>query len=162
MQHFFSKTRIFWWRCDALAFCIVHFFAYFWNCYSYLCCTILQQPLFVFIWTWLEGAGYNFFVLDRRAKAVWTNRKIQKNLVWINKIWRRKDFLRRCWILEPRRKEYNAKNVQKNKNSMILMAQVNKICPKMCAMSWNKTKTIDESGRECYSLLRERTNSMFE
>ena len=27
------------------------------------------------------------------------------------------------------------KNVQKNKNSMILMAQVNKIRPEMCAMS---------------------------
>ena len=27
------------------------------------------------------------------------------------------------------------KNVQKNKNSMILMAQVNKICLEMCAMS---------------------------
>lgn len=27
------------------------------------------------------------------------------------------------------------KNVQKNKNSMILMAKMNKICPEMCEMS---------------------------
>ena len=35
------------------------------------------------------------------------------------------------------------KNVQKNKNSMILMAQMNKICPEMCAM---KQKLLTNPG----------------
>ena len=45
VQHFFSKTKNFWWRCDALAFCIAWFYDCFLLCLGRLCCIILQQPL---------------------------------------------------------------------------------------------------------------------
>ena len=45
VQHFFSKIKNFWWRCDALAFCIVRFYDCFLLCLGRLCCIILQQPL---------------------------------------------------------------------------------------------------------------------